>query len=28
HVHSPDELVHKADIEAMLNAYRILMEKL
>ncbi len=28
HVHSPDELVHKQDIYAMLNLYKILMEKL
>jgi len=27
-VHSPDEKVHKADIESMLHAYQVLMEKL
>ncbi len=27
-VHSPDEIVHKADIEAMLNLYQYLMKKL
>lgn len=28
HVHSPDELVHKKDIEGMVALYRVLMEKL
>ena len=28
HVHSPDEKVHKADIVAMLDLYKVLMEKL
>lgn len=28
HVHTPDELVHKADIDSMLSLYRWLMEKL
>lgn len=27
-VHSPDEKVHKQDIESMLNAYRVLMDKI
>lgn len=28
HVHSPDEIVHKKDIESMVALYRVLMEKL
>ncbi|MFM1876893.1 MAG: hypothetical protein RL266_2630 [Bacteroidota bacterium] len=28
HVHSPDEIVHKKDIEAMTSLYKVLMEKL
>lgn len=28
HVHSPDEIVHKKDIEAMIALYKVLMEKL
>jgi putative aminopeptidase FrvX len=27
-VHSPDEIVHKADIESMTSLYKVLMEKL
>jgi di/tripeptidase len=27
-VHTPDEIVHKKDIDTMLNLYRFLMEKL
>ena len=27
-VHSPDEKVHKKDIESMVNLYKVLMEKL
>ena len=28
HVHSPDEIVHKADIKAMVDLYKVLMQKL